>query len=261
MHDEMIGRRFGRLTVVEYDHPGRNGPYYICECDCGNRRIVSKNNLKTGNSTSCGCARRKDDLLGRRFGRLIVRRYDHVGNHGRTYYVCECDCGNESIVSRAHLLNGHVTSCGCWNRDSRVTHGLTDSPVYHTWVSMRQRCNNPKSTSYDRYGARGITVCEEWDNFETFHDWAMSNGYKTGLTIDRKNNDKGYCPDNCRWADSATQANNRHTNRFVTYNGITHTASEWARLLNVNYATFLGRLNRNDMRDFEEYYGVYEEEE
>lgn len=255
--ENIINKRFGRLTVIDFDHMDR-GAYYLCECDCGNRKVISRNNLVTGNSTSCGCKKyelRTEDITGKRFGRLTVLGFDHMDRWGSSYWMCECDCGDTTVVSRKHLLDGHVTSCGCWNVDSHVTHGFSDNVLYHTWVSMRQRCNNPKQTSYENYGGRGITVCDDWDDFENFRDWAISNGYSNELTIDRINNDDGYYPENCRWVDNKTQANNRRTNRLVTYSGNTHTVSEWARIMNVNYSTLLTRVKRGNMQDFEEYYG------
>lgn len=254
----MIGKRFGRLTVIEVDHEGRNGPYWLCKCDCGNVKVVSNNNLKTGNSTSCGCKqreRRNEDLTGKRFGRLVVIGFDHMGRWGDQHWLCKCDCGNTHIVKRTHLLNGHVKSCGCWNVDSHVTHGESDTPLHHTWVSMRQRCNNERQDAFYNYGGRGIRVCEEWESFENFRDWAFENGYEHGLTIDRIDNDLGYYPENCRWVDRVTQANNRRSNRYVTYNGITHTIAEWSRIFGIKYSKLLNNINKNDMSDFEEYYG------
>lgn len=120
---------------------------------------------------------------------------------------------------------------------------------------MKQRCTNERSDTYHSYGGRGIHVCDEWLDFENFRDWAFDSGYEPGLTIDRINNNDGYYPGNCRWADRRTQANNRRTNRFVTYGGDTHTIAEWARLFEISYQKLLGRVNRGDMRDFEEYFG------
>lgn len=257
-YQSMIGLRFGRLTVLERDHVGRSGSYFLCQCDCGNKTIVSGVNLKSGNTTSCGCKvreRKTDDMTGLRFGRLQVLGFSHMGPYGKSYWLCECDCGNETIVSRTHLLDGHVTSCGCWNRDSATIHGMSHEPLYHTWVSMRQRCQNERQKAYVRYGARHIFVCDEWQSFKNFQEWAMSNGYEHGLTIDRINNDDGYYPENCRWVDRITQANNTSTNRFITYNGDTHTIAEWARLFEIDYDLLRRRINRNDMRDFEEYFG------
>ena len=97
-------------------------------------------------------------------------------------------------------------------------------------------------------------MCSEWHKFENFYSWAMNNGYEIGLTLDRKNNDDGYYPENCRWVDNLTQQNNRSTNHYITYNGITHTRSDWARILNVKYETLRARVRRGDMHDFEKYF-------
>jgi hypothetical protein len=120
---------------------------------------------------------------------------------------------------------------------------------------MKQRCGNEKNDSHHYYGERGINVCDEWaDDYETFRDWAISNGYSDELTLDRKDNNKGYYPDNCRWVDRYTQMNNTRRTRHVTYNDETHSISEWARILNVTTNTLYYRLSKNDMRLFEEYF-------
>lgn len=127
---------------------------------------------------------------------------------------------------------------------------------------MRARCNNPKSHAYKNYGGRGITVCNEWDeNFKSFYDWAMNNGYKPNLSIDRIDNDKGYCPDNCRWATRIEQSNNRRMCRHIIYNEVDHTIAEWSRILNVPYRNLRERINRGDMRDFERYFSKINEED
>ena len=198
-------------------------------------------------------------IIGSRFGRLTVLDFDHMGPHHVTYWLCECDCGNKTIVSRLNLRSGHTTSCGC-NRairakECRTMHGMSKTPLHGIWCHIRQRCGNENDQCYDRYGGRGIDICDEWSEFKNFYDWAINNGYESGLSIDRKNNDKGYSPENCRWTDRVTQCNNRRTSHCITYNGITHTMAEWSRLLNVNYDTFKARVRRGNMRDFEKYYG------
>ena len=102
-----------------------------------------------------------------------------------------------------------------------------------TWRSMKDRCFNPKNARYPRYGARGITVCEDWMSFDSFKKWAMESGYTDDLTIDRVDNDGDYCPENCRWVDMKTQCNNRSTNHLLTLDGRTQTISEWARELGI----------------------------
>ena len=118
------------------------------------------------------------------------------------------------------------------------------------------RCRREDNDNYNRYGGRGIDVCSEWDDFAEFQRWAIDNGYNEDLTIDRIDNDDGYCPENCRWVDTLTQGNNRTTNHVITYNGETHTIAEWSRILGIKYPTLYSRLNRGDMRDFEDYFDI-----
>lgn len=119
---------------------------------------------------------------------------------------------------------------------------------------MRRRCNDIKHEHYDYYGGRGIEVCEDWSDFKNFYDWSINNGYKPGLTIDREDGNGNYCPENCRWVDNITQANNKSNNNIVTYNDVTKTVAQWARLFGVQYETLRKRIQRGDMRDFEYYF-------
>ena len=199
-------------------------------------------------------------IVGKRFGKLVVLDLDHVSEkyHG-TWWRCRCDCGKEVVVYRGGLTSGDNISCGCYHKehthDFAKTHGMTGTPLYSTWSGMVQRCTNPHAQNFDRYGGRGITICSEWrDNFQNFHDWAISNGYEEGLTIDRENNTLGYSPDNCRWVDKITQQNNTRRNKFITYNGETRSIAEWSRLLGVNHETLRYRVNRGNMTDFEQYF-------
>lgn len=112
-------------------------------------------------------------------------------------------------------------------------HGETKTRLYQIWNMMRQRCENPKQHAFNDYGGRGIKVCCEWKDFETFRDWALSNNYNDNLTIDRINNDGNYCPENCRWTTIAKQARNRRSNRFITYKGETHCINEWCEKLKI----------------------------
>lgn len=260
--DDLTGQKFGKLTVIDYDHTDTNGrTYWWCECDCPdrNRILVSRKHLIGGGVSSCGCLRH-DDLVGERFGYLTVLNLDHVGN-GKAHWRCRCErCGGETVVPTASLKNGTTTSCGCYKRENlgerTRTHGLTNHPLYRVWANMKSRCGYEDNIGWDRYGGRGITVCDEWlHDFKAFHDWAIENGWKPGLTIDRRNNDDGYSPWNCRIADVYTQANNRSNNRIVHYDGEAHTVKQWSDILNVKYATLLSRINRGDLSDFEEYFG------
>lgn len=122
--------------------------------------------------------------------------------------------------------------------------GSTRNRLYRIWSNMKSRCYNPKASRYEHYGGKGITVCPEWhDNFQAFHDWAMSHGYQDDLSIDRIDNGKGYSPDNCRWETTKKQANNLSVNRQITFQGITKTLSEWAATTGINRRTIAARLD------------------
>lgn len=114
--------------------------------------------------------------------------------------------------------------------------------LYRIWAHMKDRCKNPNNDSYKYYGGSGIKVCQEWDEFKNFEAWAVANGYSDDLTIDRINVHGDYEPSNCRWADMLTQQNNRRNARKLTYNGETHSISEWARIRQMPYRTIHRRL-------------------
>lgn len=186
------------------------------------------------------------DIVGEKYGRLTVVKFYGIKNH-KAMFECICECGNTTIAQGQLLRRGTTKSCGCLLRETREkcrkTHGMTDTHLYGVWCTMKSRCHNPKSQRYELYGGRGIEVCEEWRNsFETFYEWAIANGYKDGLTIDRIDVDKDYRPDNCRWATVKQQQNNRRNNRLIEYNGETRTLHEWSDKLNIKYGTLHYRL-------------------
>lgn len=129
------------------------------------------------------------------------------------------------------------------NKNPNYKHGLRNTRLFRIWNNMKTRCYNPNAEHYDRYGERGIIVCDEWLNdFQAFYDWAMSNGYQENLTLDRKDNDGPYSPNNCRWATQKEQANNTSRCKYITINGETKTAREWCTITGVNYSTALDRI-------------------
>ena len=239
---DLTGLRFGRLTVLGQN--GRRGASILwrCRCDCGNELSVSGNSLRNGKATSCGC-RRVVDIAGMTFGRLtVIERAGVVKN--RMMWRCRCTCGKEIIVAGASLRSGNTMSCGCYNRDKITKHGLHKSRLYKIWRGMRERCYNTNTKNFMRYGGRGISICEEWLEFDAFKDWALSHGYTDKLTIDRIDNEKGYSPDNCRWATLKEQENNKYSNRIIEFNGEKHTISEWSDITGICYSTLHGRLER-----------------
>ena len=129
-------------------------------------------------------------------------------------------------------------------RGNNYRHGMRYTRLYNIWRSMNQRCRNPKSYNYERYGGRGITVCEEWHQFIPFRDWAMKNGYADNLTIDRKDTNGNYEPGNCRWATPKEQANNKRSNRHIELDGVSHTLAEWEGITGIKLNTIWARLDR-----------------
>lgn len=123
-------------------------------------------------------------------------------------------------------------------------HGKCFTRLYRIWNSMKQRCSNPKAISYKYYGGKGITVCEEWQDFKPFYEWAMANGYRDDLTIDRKDSNGNYCPENCLWATNKVQQNHTSYNRLITFRGETHNITEWAEILNIPRNVLYNRTRR-----------------
>ena len=176
--------------------------------------------------------RKPENLVGQRFGRLVVLEDTKimVPKRTQTYQKCLCDCGNIVIVPKSYLKSEHTRSCGCWVKEMHTTHGLSQSRIYKVYSGMKKRCYDKNHKLYNRYGGRGITVCDEWaKDFMNFYNWSMVNGYQDNLTIDRIDNDKGYSPDNCRWVTMLEQAQNTSKNVNITYKGKTQTISAWSR--------------------------------
>lgn len=255
---DLIGKKFGRLTVTgRADPPVRNKQImWHCVCDCGGTKDVGRANLVSGRTRSCGCLMEEsrhlkaEDLTGQKFNRLTVLRRDETSPTRHPKWICRCDCGKTCSVAGGNLKNGHTKSCGCLNSEkvtarnkANATHGDTKTRLYKSWVSMWNRCTNPRCASYCRYGGRGIKVCEEWKSYFKFREWALSVGYdyNANLTIDRIDPDGDYCPENCRFLTQQQQsATNRHAVR-VTYNGKTQCLKEWAREYHVPYLTLYHR--------------------
>lgn len=194
------------------------------------------------------------DLVGKRFGRLVVT--DFVYKDRYPYYHCVCDCGNVKDVMGYSLTSGNTKSCGCLKkgqystrRASRRYQGRYDkyghSRIYSIWNAMNSRCYNPKMQAYPRYGGRGIEVCAEWrDSFQAFHDWAAVNGYGDDLTLDRIDSCGDYGPDNCRWVSLEVQNNNRRDNVYLTCDGERMTIAQWARRTGASKAAMYKRYSR-----------------
>lgn len=230
----MIGKRFGRLVVLSEVESSKREKRYLCQCDCGNKREAFGTLLRKGVVRSCGCLQRETarkhcqsmagrqgpravDLMGQKFGSLTVLEKAGKTNTGQQKWKCICECGKIVSPTTAHLRDGHTISCGCLGlkhaTEAKITHGKTGTPLYAVHQGMKNRCNNPKVKGFKYYGAKGVKVCDEWKDFQTFYDWAMKHGYKEGLTIDRIDPGGDYCPENCEWVTRSENSRRRHLTR------------------------------------------------
>ena len=185
------------------------------------------------------------NIGGLRFGRLEVIEMSHVDKSGKAFWICKCDCGNKKIVSGDKLRSGKTKSCGCLQAELRKngirkTHGMTKTRLYTEWCNMRSRCHNVNNKNY---GGRGISVCDEWEKFENFMLWAISNGYNDNLTIERIHVDGNYEPDNCKWITPKEQHLNRTDSHKITAFGETKTIKEWSDSTGIGYDTIERRVN------------------
>ena len=184
------------------------------------------------------------DHTGEQFGRLTVIEYAGKNKHGQPMWRCRCDCGKEITVRADGLTTGHTKSCGCYKSDIHATHRMKNTRLYDIWRGMKKRVGLKTLHNYEEYGGRGITACQEWlDSFEVFRDWAMENGYRDDLSLDRIDNDGPYSPENCRWATQKEQNNNKRNNHVVTYEGKEMTVTQLAEITGIERHTLYRRLN------------------
>lgn len=193
-------------------------------------------------------------MIGKRFGRLVV--FGCAGHiNKKEYFWCRCDCGRIKRVRKGHLMSGATKSCGCYNSEKSsdrmkknkigMTHGMSKTRLYHVWLAMKTRCGVVGNIPHKNYGGRGITVCENWKNdFVCFRDWALNNGYKHGLTIDRIDVNGNYCPENCRWITNDEQQNNRRNNHIIEFDGKKYTLAQASRLFGIPQSTLWYRLKK-----------------
>lgn len=211
--------------------------------------------------------RRTECYSGLHVGRLtLIDKYLKPRKDGEVpCWFCRCDCGKYKVISADSLCD--KSSCGCYKKElldklhesnykgDRDPEDLPDSnkkspwlQLYQKFCNMHTRCENPNYSEHKDYHDRGITVCDEWSDYETFKAWALDQGYdrdnhdRNQQTLDRIDVNKGYNPDNCRFVDMYVQANNKTNNRLITIGGETHTISEWSRISGISIANITHRV-------------------
>ena len=185
-------------------------------------------------------SRLRSKLEGQKFGRWIVIQLADRDKNGNIYWLCKCVCGKEKRVRYSHLQSGASKSCGCLRTEKLIKHGQAKTKTYKSWGSIIQRCTNPNHVSYHNCGGRGIKVCKHWLKFENFLEdmGEVPEGYQ----IDRIDNNKGYCKENCRWATRKEQQRNKRNNLYFTYKNKTQLLIEWAEEFQIPYHILKNRI-------------------
>lgn len=248
---DIRGCRFGCLTVVRFSGytEGRRTriPAWEALCDCGSIKVFAGADLSFGKVISCGCKNPSamKDLQGKSFGKWTVLQLA-PRTSVRLQWLCRCECGTERPVAAIHLMRGKSRSCGCsmpkGSDSPQFKHGKRG--LYSTWCNMIQRCENPSNGQYSDYGGRGITICPEWRSDFLRFERDMGPKPSPTHTVDRRDNSKGYNPDNCRWATRTEQSRNRRGRHLVTVHGQTMPLSEAVEKYGGNYGTVKWRLHQ-----------------
>lgn len=260
--ESRVGRTYGDYTIVSLEDINRV-PKYSMRCNtCGYEKIVSAyafDNLDFECHKHFEKIKYDNSYIGRKFNFLTVTGIEYDENNKRMFR-CMCECDSENLYYPHDIVFGTVKSCGCmaskllhdafWKEDA-----LNRQRLYRIWNGMKRRCYNRNSDSYSNYGGRGISICDEWLNsYDIFKEWALSHGYSDDLSIDRIDVNGNYEPNNCRWADWKTQANNKRPkkrNVMWTIDGTTKPAIDWCEEYGVSYETATYRINHKGMSVYE----------
>lgn len=247
---DLTGEKFNMLTVKSFHEIRNKMSYWLCICDCGTEKIVSVADLKR--TKSCGCAKKMhfQDLSGYENEDIVVLSFSER-RKGKIYWNCKCKhCKNIVKRETANIKKGLAT-CKCIHK-KRI--GASNSKpnrnteIYSKWCSMKSRCYNQNEKSFEHYGGRGITICDEWlDDFNSFYEWSVQNGWEKGYSIERKNVDGNYCPENCCWIPLNKQAANKRNTFYVELNGEVKRLKEWCEIYELNYKTVYNRIKQCNM--------------
>lgn len=249
-----------KLTFIEYTKSNKFGHKMAnYKCECGNVKEICVAFVTSGHTKSCGCfAKIKNprQYLGQKFGKLTFMAYEVVSSNKKRKALFKCDCGVEKEFKLYAVLKGQIKSCGChklaYISEKNTSHGLCKHPLYSTWNGIIGRCYNDKNERYKDYGGRGVIMCNEWRNdFMSFYNWAITNGWKQGLQIDkdikaRRIGKEGliYSPDMCSIVTRTENLNSTRSNKYLTFNDAALTVSQWAHKLNIDAFLIYKRLRR-----------------
>lgn len=246
-----VNEVYNELTLVKYIEGS------LCEfqCSCGKLVPIYYYDVVKGTTKSCGHLKdnqKLPSLIGVKYNKLTAIEELQINNNKQREYLFKCECGRTITREIKEVKRGKIKSCGCMLSDvagAKATHGLSKDRLYGIHRGMIRRCYTKHDTAYKYYGSRGISICDEWlgDNgVLNFYEWALSNGYDDNLSIDRIDNNGNYEPSNCRWVDIITQANNKSTNIFHTFNNETKTLTEWAKELDLCVDSLWKRIYKYD---------------
>jgi hypothetical protein len=236
-YSNLNGKRIGWLEVLELEkQPNIKKKLWKCKCICGNIVYKSSSKLneaeKDGYNISCGCSKKQEDLIGKVFNDYKIIQYIKKLPKLNRLWKCKCLKCNDEFELSTYQLKKNLNICKVAIRENKEIR-----KQLHTCFSrIKRRCYNSKSHNFKYYGGRGIKICDEWlSNSDNFVSWALENGYKCNLSIDRIDNNGNYEPSNCRWTEKDIQANNKSNNLFYLYNGKTQTLAQWCKELDLNY--------------------------
>lgn len=253
-----IGERFGKLTVLsDYGKVGKERHVNV-RCDCGFEGHKRLSHLRAGDTTQCRSCSVNRNVIGQRFGRLVVLSELRTGTGSHNRLTCECDCGKVRDYSKTLVTDGNTRSCGCYrNEVSRrrliaqtTTHGMYGSDEHTILTGMITRCENKKDYAYLNYGARGIYVCERWRH--SLENFVADMGLRPSKkhSIDRIDNNGPYSPENCRWATMKEQCRNKRTNRWVNCEGEKLCLVDAAKKYGVSTMTIYRRIHSGQLSDW-----------
>lgn len=252
MLKDLTGKQFGSLKVIELSEIKNHKSYWRCKCSCGKIVEIRSQSLVEGRSKTCGCSYRPN-LIGQKFGKLTVLKFIGNDKYNNRIWECICECGNITKVNSCSLRSNNTKSCGCLIKEVSSKIGLNNkkdfimsqTKIYRIWDGICQRCLNPKTIKYKNYGGRGIKICDEWLNdSQVFYDWAINNGYKEGLSIERVDNNGNYEPNNCKWATVKEQNNNTRHNVLIAFEGKVQNIEQWAYEKGINHKTLWARVRK-----------------